>query len=160
MSAMPRHDLIVRRAMREDLPEVERIENASFGDPWSPTSLASELVSDGLRLSLVAEVAGCVRGYVMAWRVADQLHVLNIASDPAFLRQGVASALLLAAGRRARDEGLQEVTLEVRRGNAAALAFYRRFGFATAGVRPGYYADNGEDAIIMTCDLTDLLAGQ
>ena len=143
----------VREAALSDLPTVERIERASFDDPWPTLALLQELAPSRLRLPLAAECGGEVVGYLMAWRTPDQLHILNVAVDPDRRRRGIAGALLEAALAVASREGLQEVTLEVRPGNAAALALYRRHGFAAAGLRPGYYADTGEDALVLTRDL-------
>jgi ribosomal-protein-alanine N-acetyltransferase len=150
----PPQDVVVRRAREDDLAAVERIERASFSDPWSRGTLWSELQTDSMRCPLVAEAGGEVRGYLMAWRVVDQLHVLNLATDPARRRAGVATALLAAALGGARAAGLREITLEVREGNVAARSFYLRHGFAVVGRRPRYYGDNNEDALIMTRDLT------
>lgn len=149
---------VVRDGGPDDLAAVIRIELRSFGDPWSPESLLGELMGDRLRLPLVAERGGQVVGFLMAWRVADQLHILNVATDPGCLRQGVGTALLREAARRGLADGLVEATLEVRRGNVAGRAFYRRHGFREVGVRARYYADNGEDALILDCAL-DRLAG-
>ena len=150
---------VVRPAGPVDLAAVERIERACFSDPWSRGALFGELQADAMRLPLVAEIAGEVCGFLMAWRVVDQLHVLNIAAAPGVRRRGVGTALLLEAARRARAEGLREITLEVRESNDAARDFYRRHGFAETGLRPRYYADNGEDAIIMTCSVGQVLEG-
>lgn len=143
----------VRRGRPADLPGVARIEQASFSDPWSVTTLLGELEASSLRLPLVAEVKGEVAGYLLAWRTADQLHILNLAVSPVRRRLGIASRLLEAALADAERCGLVEVTLEVRPGNEAALVLYRSFGFDRAGVRPGYYADTGEDALILTLSL-------
>lgn len=143
----------IRPARDADLVAVERLERACFSDPWSRDALWSELQSDAMRRPLVAESEGEVVGYLMAWSVADQLHVLNIAADPARRRAGVGTALLRAALALAGQEGLREITLEVRESNGGARAFYRRHGFAETGRRTRYYADNGEDAVIMTLDL-------
>jgi ribosomal-protein-alanine N-acetyltransferase len=132
---------------------VERIECASFDDPWTRSALLQELVPSSLRLPLVLELAGEVVGYLMAWRGADELHILNLAVAPERRRQGLAARLLDAALMLARRGGLSAVTLEVRPGNEAARQLYRSFGFTEAGRRPGYYADTGEDALILTLDL-------
>ena len=150
--------MTVRMAVPEDLARVITIEYRSFGDPWSAEALLGELTADGMRLPLVAERDGQVVGFLMGWFVADQLHVLNIAADPRCRRQGIGTALLREAARRGLAQGLVEVTLEVRRTNTAGRAFYHRHGFRETGVRKRYYADNGEDAIILDCDLS-LLAG-
>lgn len=152
----PGGPVTVREGGPHDLAAVFAIENASFGDPWSLEALLSELIPDRLRLPLVAEQGGAVVGFLMAWRVADQLHVLNIAADARCRRRGIGTALLREAARRGLAAGLVEATLEVRRGNAAGRAFYSRRGFRESGVRARYYADNGEDAIILDCDLASL----
>ena len=142
--------ITVRTPMPEDLLQVVDLENRSFVDPWSRVALEQELVADRLRLPLVAEAAGKVVGYLMAWKIVDQLHVMNIATDPDFRRQGVGTALLGAAAGQAVEMGMVEITLEVRQSNQGARAFYLRHGFIETGLRQRYYVDNGEDAIIMT----------
>lgn len=151
-------DCVIRPGRLADLDDVVRIEHASFDDPWSDLALAGELVEDILRLPLVAEVEGRVIGYVMAWKVAEQLHILNIAVDPDLRRAGIATLLLHACAREAIVLGLREITLEVRRSNTPAVRFYERHGFIEVGVREGYYADNGEDALIMNCEVDRLLS--
>lgn len=143
--------ITVRTPGPEDLSAVVDMENRCFGDPWARHALEQELLPDRLRLPLVAEIAGRVVGYLMAWKIVDQLHILNIAADPDFRRQGVGTALLAAAVARAQKMRMIEITLEVRDSNREAQAFYLRHGFVARGRRPGYYVDNGEDAIIMTC---------
>ncbi len=146
---------LIRPATGDDLAAVVAIERQSFGDPWSPAALAQELAIDALRLPLVAEVAGEVAGYLMAWRSADQLHILNLAVAPSQRRRSIATRLLLAAREEARRCGLVEMTLEVRPGNIAAQGLYASLGFRPAGRRAGYYADTGEDALILTLDLDE-----
>ncbi len=155
--AGPEAGITVRTPRLEDLPQVVAMETRSFADPWSPEALEQELVPDRLRLPLVAEAAGKVVGYLMAWIIVDQLHVLNIAADPDFRHRGVGTALLWAAAGQAEERGLTEITLEVRESNHEARGFYLGHGFVVAGRRRGYYADNGEDAIIMTRRVSGLL---
>jgi ribosomal-protein-alanine N-acetyltransferase len=86
--------------------------------------------------------------YIVYWVVADEMHLLNLAVHPARRRQGIARALLTEALARVRTQGVVVVWLEVRPSNAAALALYQAFGFEEVGVRPGYYSDCGEDALV------------
>ena len=146
----PEAAITVRTPMPEDLHQVVELEKRSFVDPWSRVALEQELVADRLRLPLVAEATGKVVGYLMAWKIVDQLHVMNIATDPDFRRQGVGTALLRAAAGQAAEMGMVEITLEVRQSNQEARAFYLWHGFIETGLRKRYYVDNGEDAIIMT----------
>jgi ribosomal-protein-alanine N-acetyltransferase len=80
--------------------------------------------------------------------LADEMHLLNLAVHPAHRRRGIARFLLTTALVRARSQGAAVVWLEVRPSNRAALALYHSFGFEEVGIRPGYYTDNGEDALI------------
>ena len=149
--------ITVRSPLPGDLAAVIRLESASFTDPWTDDALAQELAPDRLRLPLIAEAEGSVVGYLMAWKIVDQLHILNIAAEPARRRRGIGTALLKAAANLALEIGLTEFTLEVRESNAEAQAFYLGHGFVATGRRPGYYADNGEDAIIMTSPTSRVL---
>jgi ribosomal-protein-alanine N-acetyltransferase len=144
----------VRSPRPGDLAEVVAMENRSFQDPWAPEALEQELAPDRLRLPLVAETSGKVAGYLMAWKIFDQLHILNIATDPDFRRLGVGTALLGTATEKAGNMGMVDITLEVRESNQEAYAFYCKHGFVARGRRKSYYVDNGEDAIIMIRRIT------
>ena len=89
-------------------------------------------------------------GLVGIWLMVDQAHVVTIAVREAFRRQGAGGLLLLAAMEVAFSEHMESVTLEYRRDNEAARALYESFGFLAVGVRPRYYTDTNEDAVIMT----------
>ena len=141
---------VVLEPMRpRDLPAVLDIEAAVYPRPWSHRIFTDELAQRRSRVYRVARVGRRIVGYAGLMLVQDDAHVNNIAVDPAWQGRGIATVLLLelvrvAVGRRARD-----LTLEVRVGNERAIALYRRFGLAPVGVRPGYYEETGEDAIIM-----------
>lgn len=87
--------------------------------------------------------------FLVAWHVADELHVLNVATAPPLRRRGLARALMDEALAYASSQSVRIVLLEVRRSNRAAIKLYRGLGFTALGVRPGYYSDNNEDAIEM-----------
>jgi ribosomal-protein-alanine N-acetyltransferase len=150
---MTTENLCIRIGSPEDLVAIARIERECFNDPWSLSALLGELQPSFLHLPLVAELDGDVAGYLMAWRVHDELHILNLAVAGRLRRRGVADALMLAAMADGQRGGLRLVTLEVRAGNTGAQSFYLRLGFRQDGVRPGYYQDTGEDALIMTREL-------
>lgn len=88
-------------------------------------------------------------GFLLAWSVADELHVINVATHPERRRRGVADALMTTLVETALDERRSRVLLEVRRSNRAAIKLYRAHGFSAIGVRRAYYQDNSEDAIEM-----------
>lgn len=133
---------------RRHLRAVLRIEQASSARPWSMALFLSELALEH-RHYLVALLDGKVVGFGGVMYVLPDAHVTTIAVDHARRRQGIGTRLLLALCRDAVGAGATALTLEVRASNAAAQALYRRFGFAPAGVRKGYYSDTGEDAVVM-----------
>jgi ribosomal-protein-alanine N-acetyltransferase len=100
-------------------------------------------------LFLARDESGSVIGFCSFWRVLDELHINNLAVEPAWRRLGVARALLervLAEGVRL---SARRAMLEVRRSNVAAQELYERFGFSIAGVRRGYYTNPEEDALVL-----------
>ena len=94
-----------------------------------------------------------VFGYMVAWHVADELHILNIATDPAHRCRGIGSALLSHAIRFAQANEIRLVLLEVRKSNVAAIHLYLSFGFSVLRLRVGYYANNDEDAVEMALSI-------
>jgi ribosomal-protein-alanine N-acetyltransferase len=136
----------IRALAYSDLPQVIAIERRAFPTPWSLAMFVLEL-SKPSGVCLVALENRRVVGYLICSRYADVWHLMNIAVDPALRRRGIASALLEAMFERAGPDGTY--TLEVRTSNTPAIALYERFGFRSAGTRPRYYHDTGEDAVIM-----------
>jgi ribosomal-protein-alanine N-acetyltransferase len=153
VSATP---LRFRRVGEADLPRLMEIERDAFLHPWSEQQLRSEL-SNAWSVMLAAEGgeggAGRMAGYVIVWVVHDELHVLNVATAPEARRRGVGRALMEEAHALGRSRGCRLVTLEVRRSNAAAIALYQALGYRQVGMRPRYYAEENEDALLMSLDL-------
>lgn len=112
--------------------------------------LPAELGRAWARIWVARERAdGPAVAFLLAWSVADELHVVNVATRAEFRRHGAASALLARALEQAARDRARLVLLEVRRSNRAAIGLYRAHGFSTLSVRRGYYGDNAEDAIEM-----------
>jgi ribosomal-protein-alanine N-acetyltransferase len=131
-----------------DLPQVIAIERRAFTTPWSLAMFVLELSkASGLCLAAGDPEAGRLVGYLILSRYDTVWHLMNVAVEPARRREGIAWALLEQMIDRAGTE--QQYTLEVRTSNAPAIALYERFGFRSAGTRPRYYRDTGEDAVIM-----------
>jgi ribosomal-protein-alanine N-acetyltransferase len=139
-------ELAVRTVSFSDLPQIIAIERRSFPSPWSLAMFVLEL-SKPSSICLAALKGGRILGYVICARYDEAFHVMDIAVDPDHRRGGVASGLLDGVFERAGEDA--NFTLEVRVSNAGAIALYERYGFRGVGRRPRYYADNGEDAIIM-----------
>ena len=93
-----------------------------------------------------------VAGYVGIWFQGDQAHITEIAVRESLRGQGIGELLLIGTVRTAYDQGLEEVTLEARVSNFIAQRLYDKYGFNEVGIRKNYYADNREDAVIMTTD--------
>jgi [ribosomal protein S18]-alanine N-acetyltransferase len=137
----------IRRLTYADLPQVISIERRAFPTPWSLAMFVLEL-SKPSGICLAALRDGRVCGYLICSRYDTVWHVMNVAVDDRRRREGTATHLLTELFRLADRPG-EQYTLEVRLSNAPAIALYERFGFTSAGVRPGYYHDNKEDALIM-----------
>lgn len=146
--------LIQRLTLADEavLAAVDQMARTSFSE--ASFSAAEELSRPWARLwaARFADEAPPV-GYLVGWHVADELHVLNVATVPEVRRRGVGRALMEAAIAYAASERARIVLLEVRRSNRPAIKLYRAFGFTALGVRPSYYADNDEDAIEMILGL-------
>lgn len=134
---------------RRHLCSVVRIEAQVYPRPWSHSLFVSELALRSTRAYFVAKVGREVVGYAGLMMSMTDGHVTTIAVDPAWHRHGIGTRLLLALAREGVERGATALTLEVRLSNRGAQEMYKRFGFTAVGVRKGYYADTGEDALVM-----------
>ena len=143
--------------MSPPLRHITRLASADFD------AVAAILGPSGLHVDLAAELGRDIAlpwvlrsapsepplAFLLAWSVADELHLLDMATHPEHRRQGHSRALLQALLDHARREHKRLVLLEVRHTNAPAIALYQSVGFQTTGVRRGYYSDTAEDALEM-----------
>ena len=127
---------------------VAALEKECFSTPWSAASVASEL-ENPLSLWLVAEFYGQVAGYIGSQTVFDEADLMNLAIAPIYRRQGLASQLIAALCQQLYANGVRQLTLEVRAHNAPAIALYQKLGFQSAGLRPNYYSNPRENALIL-----------
>jgi ribosomal-protein-alanine N-acetyltransferase len=140
-------------AMRSsDIPAVHAIERASFPLPWPSYAFRQELENNRLAHYLVVRAGQEVVAYAGIWMMIDEAHITTFAVLPEWRRQRIGARLLLALMDLAIRLGAREATLEVRLSNLPARRLYEAFGFRPVGVRPRYYSDNGEDALIMTTE--------
>jgi ribosomal-protein-alanine N-acetyltransferase len=137
----------IRRLTYADLPQVIAIERRSFPTPWSLAMFVLEL-SKPSGVCLAATREGTIVGYLVCSRYDTVWHVMNVSVDPLLRRRGIATALMGELFVRIGGDDAR-ITLEVRPTNQAAIQLYQRLGFQSAGRRPRYYQDNGEDALIM-----------
>jgi ribosomal-protein-alanine N-acetyltransferase len=138
-----------------DVEQVYDIDNKSFSLPWSTRSFRYEVTENLASRSWVAEWREAsgqswIAGMLVIWLVVDEAHVGTLATHPQYRRRGIGQRLLAHALLDAYERGARTVFLEVRRSNLNAQALYRKFGFVEDGVRPHYYVDNNEDALLLS----------
>ena len=144
--------LRIRPMTGADLPAVQLIERASFATPWPPHAYRQELEANRLAHYLVATLAGEIVAYGGIWLMVDEAHITTFAVHPRYRRRRIGERLLLSLLDLALDRHAREATLEVRLSNLAARRLYEKYGFRPVGIRPRYYSDNQEDALIMTTE--------
>ena len=145
-------NVAIRRMSMEDVATVHTIDTLSFSLPWPENSYRFELTGNPVSRCWVAESEGRLAAMLVLWLIVDEAHIATIATHPDFRRQGIGEQLLIATLQSAREEGARRAFLEVRSGNMAAQAMYKKYGFVVAGIRPRYYKDNNEDAILMNLE--------
>ena len=131
------------------LYDVYNVEINSFNKPWSLKSFEDELKNDAAKY-FVATVEDTVAGYIGMWEIAGQCDITNVAVLPEFRRIGVGKKLIEHLIQYCKNKELSPIFLEVRKSNEPAKSLYADFGFKEVGTRKKYYADTGEDAIIMS----------
>jgi ribosomal-protein-alanine N-acetyltransferase len=146
-TTQPLHEETIRPMTAADLERVHALECAAQASPWSLAHFTTELDNPCAHIDLCWR-QGELAGFLCSWLIAGELQIQNLATAPAFRRQGVAARLLACVLERSRVAGLESAWLEVRAGNRPAIALYERFGFREVARRPSYYAD-GEEAVVM-----------
>ena len=144
--------MIIRKMKLEDVPHVAAIERLCFSAPWNENMIISSWES---RLScwLIAEIDGCVAGYVGSEAVLDSADMMNIAVAPAYRKRGIAEALIKALMEHLQQRDILFLLLEVRVSNKPAIALYNKLCFEQVGRRPRYYTNPREDALILRKEL-------
>jgi [ribosomal protein S18]-alanine N-acetyltransferase len=141
---------------REDLPEILAIERESFPSPWTQGMFTKELESAHsmcLCVRIEFENRSVVGAYIIFWLVAGEAHLHNLAVKKEYRKNGLAFGLMETMKNIAVQNGIAAQTLEVRESNTEAIKLYRKCGFVVKGVRPLYYIDTKEDALIMWANL-------
>ncbi len=138
----------IRNATVGDLSQVYEIEEASFTNPY-PMSLISQLLDDYPESFLVAIDEGeRIVGYCVSTRDGRSLHLVSIAVRPEYRREGIGSGLMRRLLEHTFSTGVEDIVLEVKLENTAALTLYRKFGFESRAVIDNYYS-NREPALKM-----------
>lgn len=142
---------IVERLRDEaDLDAIIDVEAASFFRPTSRDWYVKELARPDVCHIYIVHAEGVrVAGFCAFWRIADQIHINNLAIRPELRGRGLGRILLHRVLQEADAMAAPAATLEVRRSNTAALRVYERAGFRVTGVRPSYYTHPIEDALVL-----------
>lgn len=149
-------EYVLRPMVMDDIPQVVEIEKKSFPTPWSPYAFTCELCDNEFAYYLVLvhqDEPATVFGYGGMWVIIDEAHVTNIAINPTHRGRRLGEYLLNGLIALAKKKRVLRMTLEVRVSNNTAQRLYKRMSFKTAGIRPGYYVDTNEDALIMWKEL-------
>ncbi|RKP53249.1 ribosomal-protein-alanine N-acetyltransferase [Cohnella endophytica] len=136
-----------------DIAAIVEIEREAFTAPWSAEAFRNELTNNLFAKYMIMELDDQILGYGGMWLIIDEAHVTNIAVKEKHRGMGYGEKLLREMMRTAYFLGARRMTLEVRVSNEIAQSLYRKLGFTPSGVRPAYYSDNLEDALIMWADL-------
>lgn len=146
----------IRRMAIEDILQVFQIDVLSSSLPWSERSYRFEITQNATARLWVAEINPAdtsqpkIVGFLVIWFIVDEAHIANIAVHPDYRQMHIGQNLLQSGLISACEEGAKTAYLEVRRGNLQAQNLYRKFGFLEDGIRPRYYRDNHEDAVLMS----------
>ena len=152
------------RLGRSDLEALAALEALCFALPWSKEQLAGALrlpnfAAFGLRAppqkNSGAEDKALLVAYISFYHSPDELEILNLAVAPEWRGRGCGRRLLRLVLRMAAKMGIGQAVLEVRSGNAPALALYKGQGFTQLGRRRGYYHESGEDALVLALSLRE-----
>lgn len=137
---------------QSDLDRIMKIELVSFTAPWSRQSYIDMASLANIHF-FVAKISGELVGYMLyqMWANETELHTIAVAPDKR--RKGIGKMLFEYFLNDARSNGVKQAYLQARVSNIAARTLYEKHGFVAIGVRKKYYADNGEDALVMQLDL-------
>lgn len=133
----------------EHLDALAELDALCFSDPWTREGLKAELSSDTARFA-AAVLDGRAVGCAGMHCVCGECYIDKVAVHPDFRRQGIAQALVQSLIDYVIEQNGEFITLEVRQSNAPAIALYKQLEFNPVGVRPGFYSDPKEDALLMT----------
>lgn len=133
----------------KDLDQIMKIELESFTTPWTKESFKVEITGNPLAKYFIAETDGKVVGYGGIWLILDEGHITNIAVAKEYRGMGIGNHIVEALILYCKIKNIKNMTLEVRESNTVAQKLYKKYGFLECGIRPNYYSDDHEDAVIM-----------
>jgi [ribosomal protein S18]-alanine N-acetyltransferase len=157
MGDAPKLAPVIVRLTSAASAELAAIELECNSPPWSQKLFADETLNAHSRM-YGARVSGLIVGYLVARVVGDEAHIVNVGVRRVVRSRGIGRTLLMHVLRDFHAQAVMWVALEVRRSNAVAQQLYRSLGFVEMGERAAYYADNKEDALLMTLNVPQFIA--
>lgn len=142
-------DICIRGMKEADIGAIVEIEKGLFTTPWPEEAFLTEIKENKLAQYFVVEVDNEIVGYGGLWHIIDEGHITNIGVKEEFRGRGLGGKILEALIYYCRIKNIKSMTLEVRKSNIIAQNLYKKYGFVDCGIRPKYYGDNNEDAVIM-----------
>ena len=142
--------IVINEATLDDVAEIVKIEQACFSTPWTEQGISESIENENTHL-YIALADGTVAGYMGVQIFSGEGYVTNVATLPEYRRKGIAKALI----ERVLQNEMDFLTLEVRESNAPAIALYESVGFERVGVRPHFYRNPDENAVLMTIELSE-----
>lgn len=145
--------LVIRPAAPSDAPGIAELEIETSGHPWSEESILHDITESKIAVVISAELDDKLVGYADVWNIAGEGQLNNIAVTGEARGNHIGQKMMEYLFDALRESGATEMSLEVRVSNTPARRMYEKLGFVNLGIRPGYYEDNGEDAVIYRKDL-------
>lgn len=145
--------LIFRRGTEEDIQRITELEAETFSDAWSEQGLYESFCQKHVFMA-VAEIDGVFAGYCIMYCVMDEAEIARIAVSETARRRGIGKGLLDYACEQCRAQNIVRLLLDVRESNEGAIAFYKKHGFQTDGIRKNFYELPKENAVLMSLQLT------
>lgn len=149
----------IEELVREDINRILEIENASFRSPWQRAVFETEFKNKNSYNIACKDESRNLVGYCLSWLIYDEIHILKVAVDESFRNQGIGKKLIVKTLEHFIPKGASHAVLEVRLDNYGAINLYEKLGFESLRIRRNYYAQTGEDALVMLLDLDSYRRG-
>ena len=143
-----RTDFVIRKMTCQDIPALLEVETDVFTTTWSEQAFLDEYNNPLTTYLLICEQQQVI-GYAGFWLVVHEAQITNVAVKQNWQGLGLGRELMQALIKEARKQKAQSISLEVRASNLVAQNLYTSLGFQEVGIRPGYYLDNQENALLM-----------
>lgn len=147
--------MLIRRMALQDIDKVVEIEKELFTTPWDKNALCYELEKNAFSTILILENDNEIVGYLGMWLLGDQTQITTLGIKKIYQQKGYSKLLMDKCVAITKEQGYQNINLEVRVSNFKAINLYKKYGFEIVATRKNYYQDNHEDAYLMIKEMED-----